>query len=62
MNSLGVLIRRDNKGVYRWGMHNGQFGWHDTNLPVQARRIGGTWRNPIVIGIDNNLYRLQDKQ
>lgn len=62
MNSLGVLIRKDDKrGVYRWGLHNGQVAWHDTNLPVQARRIGGTWRNPVVIGMDRNLYQLTDK-
>jgi hypothetical protein len=62
MNSLGVIIRKDDKRVYRWGLNNRKFGWHDTNLPVTARRIGGTWRNPVVIGTDGNMYWLEDKR
>lgn len=58
INSGGVVIRERDERILRYSMSGPLPDWHDTT--GGGTRIGGTWRNPMVIGFEKRLYRLED--
>jgi hypothetical protein len=58
VNSLGVLLSKKDAHLLRWGSN---FGFENPG-GGGGTRIGGTWRNPMVIGNESQLWRLEDPE
>jgi hypothetical protein len=58
VNAFGVFVLT-NGAVFRYTA--GRWRQLDSAVPIPSKRIGGTWRNPMVIGrVDDELYWLAD--
>jgi hypothetical protein len=55
VNAFGVIVLQ-NGAVFRYTAGR----WRQLDSAVKIQRIGGTWRNPMVIGVDGELYWLED--